>query len=349
MNTLQETARMQFEANKKARRQVFQQAAARGIELVGIGSSALHMQEPFLPIPAGDSKRLHSVSKDTPISGSDDDESSPKVSASMSLSQSRTPFSNTSQISTNNISSGRPSRYPNVHQDLPTAVSTTYVTPSVLSPIVTRMRERDADAMAEYKKRHRSGSAGTSTDNKPNNSSNQTEVSSNGGSSISHSMGSWMGIPQLATRRLRPSASAAQLRGNQAPGVLLSSDQLAARSRSGTDPTVIKGDSQVTSENGMPRRTSESKTMTRRLGISPRRPSDIEDYTGPSSEYAIFPPPPSESIKSPSAASAKSAGPSARRAAFALLSKPLSNTDSNANSGNQRSHRRGISTSELRG
>ena len=350
MNALQETARMQFEANKKARRQVYQQAAARGFELVGVGSSIMQLHDQFLPVSSKSPGPIRSRSRDSVISDSDDDN---YLTTTLSPPD-RTSLSPLSQMSYNDVGNSNVSAASFTHQltssSTLSANAGNGVAVSALSPIVTRMRERDADAMAEYKKRHRSGSTSFSVDNKMNPTAPQPmegNMPSNGAASVSQSVGSWIGIPQLASRRLRPSASAAQLRGDTLPGVT-SPDQQVARGRSGTDPSTVKGDAgaQGSPEVEGHRRVSESKSASRRYGMSPGRLGEVEDYTGPSSDYAIFPPPPD---KPPTANMSKPGLPSARRAALALLSKPLSNIDSIGNSSGQKSHRRGISTSELKG
>jgi len=139
---------------------------------------------------------------------------------------------------------------------------------AVLAPVASRVRERDADAIAEYKKRNRSGSSGTqfSADSKGQQGAgggNGSNSSGNIGPSGSVSTlptinGSNSHLPlaggsssnppsTLATRRLlRPSASAAQLRSSPPLPIVtnLNSDFQStgnvSRMRAGTQPTTTR-------------------------------------------------------------------------------------------------------------
>ncbi|KAF7776024.1 hypothetical protein Agabi119p4_4417 [Agaricus bisporus var. burnettii] len=181
---------------------------------------------------------------------------------------------------------------------------------SALAPIANRVRTQDADARGKYMLRNRSGSS--STDNK-----------SQSGSAFSNALAIHDELPtssdrlhsgSMTPRRLRPSASAAQLRSRHdspAPGI---------RTRAGTNPMA-------------------STQLTRLSSItnSPFVPGrDAETYHGPPSQYARFPEPPpiQEDSSTPTAA---------RRKAFQILSKPLPPVDHSSN------HRRGMSATAVRG
>lgn len=226
---------------------------------------------------------------------------------------------------------------------------------SVLTPYASKVRERDADAIAEYKKRNRSGSAGTQT--------SDSRSTTNGISTLPTINGSNSHLPleldmtpspslTLANRRLRASVSAAQLRSglSQLPPVINSTDQ-APRHRAGTTPTVTRPnplspvESTFSGESSAGFTGMERKHSARRAGTVPVRQLNDGDYTGPSRDYAIFPDPPPDT-KSPEqqATPTSSVKQSARRAAFALLSKPLPSIDSQR----QREHRRGTSSLEVR-
>lgn len=215
----------------------------------------------------------------------------------------------------------------------------------VLSPIASRVLERDADAIAEYKKRNRSGSSGTQT--------SDSRSTTNGISTLPTINGSSSHLPlttpplnstpiALADRRLRPSFSAAQLRTTPPPPVPVivdSMDLQTPRNRSGTSPTPSRPAQSSPLEanfsatgNSVNGQTLERKLSARRAGTVPARPQDDGgNFTGPPSEYAIFPDPPPPRMSS-------------RRAALAKLGKPLPSTDGVKG---PREHRR--TASELKG
>lgn len=179
---------------------------------------------------------------------------------------------------------------------------------SALAPIANRVRTQDADARGKYMLRNRSGSS--STDNK-----------SQSGSAFTNALAIHNELPSdrlhsgsMTPRRLRPSASAAQLRSRHdspAPGI---------RTRAGTNPMA-----------------STQLTRSSSITNSPFVPGrDAETYHGPPSQYARFPEPPpiQEDSSTPTAA---------RRKAFQILSKPLPPVDHSSN------HRRGMSATAVRG
>ncbi|KLO15859.1 ankyrin [Schizopora paradoxa] len=263
---------------------------------------------------------------------------------------------------------------------------------AVLAPVASRVRERDADAIAEYKKRNRSGSAGTqfSSDSKtqegagtgPNGSVSMLPTINGSNSHLPLSSTTSNPPPTLATRRLlRPSASAAQLRSSPPLPIVTNVNSetqptgTTSRVRAGTQPTASRpGQSQVQTQ--APVMTSPTESLFsiagrpsvergssgRRAGtvpnpssssiISGRRPSDPQgDFTGPPSDYAIFPdPPPKAPVgldgTTPPPPPSATTKPASRRAGFALLTKPLPSIDSRSQ--RDRDHRRGGSASEVR-
>jgi uncharacterized protein len=194
---------------------------------------------------------------------------------------------------------------------------------SALSPVATRMRAQDQDAMQKFmnaRTRTRSGSADTGTDYQTANGS----VLPNGSTAAPQSNFVSAGpsangddITALANlnisgsvaprRRLRPSQSASQL--NSAPSAPLLNtnvvrDPAGARLRSGTGPSDL---SQIDTAPSAKPPSSLTPPSDRVLFHSPTqggpspRPSlsrddssrrDREDYTGPSTAYAQFPEPP---------------------------------------------------------
>lgn len=179
-----------------------------------------------------------------------------------------------------------------------------------LSPIVTRMRERDAEEMEKYKLRQRSGSAATASTDTP--SLNGSVVSSGGrrsGEDDIASLQSLVTVGSVAPRRmLRPSASAAQLRATPqpliSPNSASNSRQSESRSRSGTDPEILHQHSSFAapraepSSPATPTQTSTTPVRPPLIKASTSRDSTKEkEYTGPSSDYARFPPPPSEAAE----------------------------------------------------
>jgi hypothetical protein len=205
---------------------------------------------------------------------------------------------------------------------------------NALSPIATRMLERDADAMEKYKMRNRSGSAGTTS----------TDILSQNGSSTVASLNEEDMLPPNAVingsvparRLLRPSASAAQLRSNP-PSVTNPPSLDMIRTRSGTNPKVSR--SPPADGNSF---SSSQSTVLSRPTIIPEGPfPEDDDYSGPSEKYAQFPQPPLPQPGKPperKGSSGLAAPSSTRRLPFNLLSKPLPSVDP------QISHRRGAST-----
>ncbi|KAF9247327.1 ankyrin repeat-containing domain protein [Melanogaster broomeanus] len=359
-DTLQDSARMQFESNKKSRRHVFAQAAARGSEWGGV---PMIDRPPPLPMKSKDYgsavARMRSGSggsRTTATSDSGDIESTglaPNMTTSLSsLSSSasqhpRQPplsqflhsppqrpdnMSSTSSNGTFSVPSPGPSQTP-----LP--LNPVLQPTTSLSPIVNRMRERDADEMEKYMRRNRSGSGGTSsTDNK----SQAGPIFSSAGPSANGD-----DITALASstqrRRLRPSFSAAQLRTSPSPiAVPTQSPQGdSSRNRSGTNPGSVRPGQVSLSPTPILTRASSSDY--------PRYDEKLEEepelYTGTPTQYARFPEPPISRKQNNRSVPSSAAAAITRRLPFNLLSKP---TPPLPESGHG-SHRRGASTTSILG
>lgn len=374
-DTLQDTARIQFENNKRARRHVFVQAAQKGTERAldaVIPPPKLHHRN------GTGSPRLRSGSGASRMTGGTTSESDFDGSSSLLHGHytSNSPMSSPSTHSTNLPSTGSISQHyyqtsagsgstfsvPSPSLPINSGFSTTQ---STLSPIATRMLERDADAMEKYKRRNRSGSSGTTSTDAPSQTELTAQLNGFDREEVIPPMNSLVNGSVQPRRSLRPSASAAQLRSNVGGfGLVGRSSQEMLRSRSGTNPTEIRpsgSNSSFPVANGSHQinGSSNSTTPTRpRPGASTRTLSsgmasdkDEGDYTGPSELYAQFPPPaatprlPQPQKVSPTdqngrghVATAPVVVTSHRKIPFHILSKPLPPIDA------QFGHRRGTST-----
>ena len=341
-DTLQDTARLQFEINKKTRRNVFAQAAERGNEWGGLHSGSA---PPVPPKMMGDSApRMRSgsgTSRTTTASDNDSLALGPQSHSSFSPSSSPPqPSMRSTPLFPNQQLPGPPTQVPSTSSNASfsiSSLSSTLAAPSnpasVLSPVANRMRERDADAMEKYLRRNRSGSQGTSsTENKSQNGSNYSSAGplANGEDILTSNHLPTSG--STTPRRLRPSFSAMQLRSETLPSSGTISPQPDSRSRAGTNPTRP-------SLSPLPLLTRSSSTSTSPQPlICPDRSlvEESETYIGPSSQYARFPDPPKpiEDNTMPAAG---------RRKAFHLLSKPLPSLEHTGTS-----HRRGMSSASVR-
>lgn len=277
--TLQDTARMQFEQhkkNKKARRHVYAQAAARG------GEWRSDSPSPPLRPPVKQPNQLRDVAQHSlrTRSGSGASHSTATSDSGdlpvplrhhpsfSSLSTTSSPSQSSAQPSVTSFFSRHHTPQPptansngTMHSPAPSQSSSLLppVAPNgsypALSPVAVRMRERDADAMEKYLSsrggRQRSGSADTmSTDPKSQNGS-LAYSSANGDANFVSAGPSANGddITALANlnltgsvaprRRLRPSASASQLGGKAHPPTAFGVDATSHRSRSGTSPADL--------------------------------------------------------------------------------------------------------------
>jgi hypothetical protein len=268
----------------------------------------------------------------------------------------------------NQISAGSSSTFSMTSPSLPVS-SGLPTTQSTLSPIATRMLERDADAMEKYKRRNRSGSGATTSTDAPSQTESVGYLNLNGveGEEVIPPMNSLVNGSVQPRRLLRPSASAAQLRSNgNGFGLVSRGSQEMLRSRSGTNPveihpsgssssfSTINGNHQMNggSNATTPTRPRPGGSSIRTLSGGRADDRDDGDYTGPSELYAHFPPPdPTPRLPPPTRPSTNRTdrsgkGPSGtspavmtshRRIPFHILSKPLPPID-------QFGHRRGTST-----
>ncbi|KAH9006967.1 ankyrin [Lactarius hatsudake] len=348
-DTLESTARAQVEHNRRARR-VFAQAAARAAELDGYETSvkALGLK---------DSMRNRSgsaASYTTATSDSGDVESLPSgysYNSGISSSSLHNAYrSGASSGSTSTFSASSPTptySYPGLSSSSNPA--------SALSPIASRVREQDANAMEAYLRRNRSGSG--STDVKmvdfPSPAGN-TQVSS-GPSVNGDNIASLPGVRGcvIPRRRLRPSSSAAQLRNHTKPPFIVTtpaaSQDVAQRNRAGTNPTTrlpSSPHSPLTDTFG-PVSPADQRLPSRNSSLNALSTSnddaEPERFVGPSSDYAVFPDPPEED-PSPTVTPTVTNTPTSRRLPFHILSKPLPSIDLH----NGHGHRRGSSIHSLR-
>lgn len=229
---------------------------------------------------------------------------------------------------------------------------------SALSPIASRVREHDANAMEAYLRRNRSGSGSTdvktteSTVSSPSPAAPLGSSAASSGPSVNED--DLASLPEVSgsiagRRRLRPSFSAAQLR--RAPFIVTthtSSQDTPSRNRAGTNPTVASSTSMRSPLSDRfgptasvipapPLRNSSLNALS-----SAKDDTEPEKLTGPPSDYAVFPDPP-EGEASPSATPTAS-GTHSRRLPFHILSKPLPSLDLHHGHG----HRRGASIQSLR-
>lgn len=167
MNTLQEAARAQFENNKRARRHIFAQAAARAGERAAREGYPDDDPRKGIKLTKEELHRLRSGSSGSRTTASDADgsrssEQSPPVPPPKGpVPPSKSPGASQPSASSSSGSIPiRPSPSSNGSNSLSSGAPGV---PLAISPVASRMRERDADAMAEYMKRTRSGSNGTST------------------------------------------------------------------------------------------------------------------------------------------------------------------------------------------
>ncbi|KAH6915330.1 ankyrin repeat-containing domain protein [Coprinopsis sp. MPI-PUGE-AT-0042] len=331
---LQETVRLQYDINKEKRRHIYAQAAARGTEM----NRASPISIPP-PVPSKDhdiNSRFRSgsgTSRTTHTSDSGDIDGFPGQASLVSSASSRPSTGSSPLLYNQGRQNLNPSSGSSGYASTKGPIVTSPLPTSALSPIASRMRERDADAMEKYLRRNRSESS--STDN----------PSINGSTTAAGSGQLSAGLPPTAEeyqrdkdhqdgavtpRRLRPSYSAAQLRSTQElPEPSNGAPHSESRSRSGTNPTSTR-----TPASPLP-------TLTRAPSISnsakPGRTSyeESKNYMGPPSQYAKFPEPPAR----PRPEGSNSSANSSRRKALHILGFDSSNAN----------HRRGLSATSVRG
>jgi uncharacterized protein len=192
---------------------------------------------------------------------------------------------------------------------------------SALSQLASRVRERDADAMEKYMRRNRSESS--STDNRSMNGSYSSNGPALNGDNLP-SLGMYPSSGSSTPKRLRPSISASHLRENEPRSPRL--EQPENRTRSGTGPSSSRP-----SQQAHPVLTRSSSISNSPLNNQAHGREEPGSFTGPPSQYAQFPEPPS----APEDSSTPTAG---RRMAFHSLAKPLPGLDTLT-----AGHRRGMS------
>ncbi|KAJ3554768.1 hypothetical protein NM688_g2935 [Phlebia brevispora] len=242
-DVLQDTARAQFELNKKARRNVYAQAAARGNEWTS-DEESLSARARIL----NGSARVRSgsgTSRTTATSDSGGDWIDTQSTPGQFRHIAPAPF--TSSPSRNTVPlplSASSTSATSFSVPSPQPPSTLSPGPNVgvtgLSPIASRMRERDAEAMEKYKMRQRSGSAATTSTDAP--SLTGSNVSSGNASANGEEVTSLNSFGSFAPRRrLRPSASAAQLSNGLQPLTSATPPNTQdSRHRAGTSPGILK-------------------------------------------------------------------------------------------------------------
>ena len=360
-DTLESAARTQVELNKRARR-VFAQAAARAAELDGF--------EPQMKsLGVGHAMRNRSgsaASYTTATSDSGDVESLPSgQSYNSGISSSSPQNTYRSGASSSGIGSTFSASPTPAFSYSGNALLSSISNPaSALSPIASRVREQDANAIEAYLRRNRSGSGSTdvkTTESILSSPSPATPVGSNLVSSGPSVNGDDLAsLPEVsgsiaARRRLRPSFSAAQLR--RAPFIVTthaSSQDTTSRNRAGTNPTVAASSSMRSplSDSFGPTasvfRAPPSRNSSLNALSTMKDETEPEKVTGPPSEYAIFPDPPEEDVSpttTPTVTNTPTtSGTHSRRLPFNLLSKPLPSLDLHHGHG----HRRGASIQSLR-
>ena len=195
---------------------------------------------------------------------------------------------------------------------------------TALSPIATRVREMDADAMEKYMRRTRSGSQGTSS---PNGSQQTTGAAiQDDEDTLARRARDLMSMP----KKLRPSASAAQLRtslDSPMSNATATQPQTENRTRAGTNPTTARP---TLSPIPMLTRSTTSDSL-RSVFIAEQNDED-KSYTGPPSLYAEFPGPPDPQDP---------VTPANRRKGLHMLLK--------SSAADAVSHRRGMSATSVRG
>jgi hypothetical protein len=356
---------MQFETNKKSRRMVFAQAAARGNEWPIARPPPIPLKPPSVGRNGSRVRSSSGGSRTTATSDSGDVDSAGQgpgqgtslssLSASSTTSQpSRLPsYQYThphSQRSDNMSSASSTGTFPSPGPSQGLTLNPPLVQPNSLSPIVNRMRERDADEIEKYMRRNRSGSAGTaSTDNKSQNGNNFTSAGPSANGDDITALASLSITGSTAPRRsLRPSFSAAQLRTTPSPlaAQTQSSQTDALRNRSGTNPSSARPAQATPSPIPVLTRASSSDTSQQEEKLV----GESGTFTGPPTLYAQFPEPPKKGVRIASSATAAAIS---RRlpSIFSSKSSPAQPppTPSPDPPQGHHSHRRGSSTASIRG
>jgi len=341
-DTLESTARTQVELNKRARR-VFAQAAARAAELDGFDPQ-------MKSLGVGHAFRNRSgsaASYTTATSDSGDVESLPSGQSYNSGISSSSPQNTyrSGASSSGSASTFSASPTPGFSYSSSTLLSSISNPASALSPIASRVREHDANAMEAYLRRNRSGSGSTDAKTTESAVSSPSPAAPPGSNTVSSG-------PSVNGDDL---ASLPELR--RTPFIVTThtpSQDTTSRNRAGTNSTVASSSSMRSplSDSFGPTssviRAPPSRNSSLNALSSTKDDTEPKKLTGPPSEYAVFPDPPEEDA-SPSATPTVTNTPTAggthsRRLPFNLLSKPLPSLDLHHGHG----HRRGASIQSLR-
>ncbi|KAF9268104.1 ankyrin [Marasmius fiardii PR-910] len=319
-DALQEAARIQFENNKKSRRAIYH-GTSRGADHNGLPPAPSTSPSKIREIrsPASRNRSGSGTSRTTHTSDSGDESVVlvPTPHSQSSISTSSSPSHNSHFHSSYGLSYSSSST-----SNFPGALNPPAHPSSALSQLASRVRERDADAMEKYMRRNRSESS--STDNKSANGS-FVSVPSVNGDNIS-SLGMFPTSGSSTPRRLRSSISASQLRST--------AELPESRNRAGTNPTSARP--HVAAHHPtLARSPSSSNSLRSKHSFDYESPGS---YTGPPSQYAQFPEPPSPSEDN----NTPTVG---RRMGFNPISKPSLDMLAPVTS----SHRRGLSAASFRG
>ncbi|KAF8630336.1 hypothetical protein AX15_002986 [Amanita polypyramis BW_CC] len=312
-DTLQNTARLQYELQKKQRRN---QANQR------LEASA----PPVPPKDRDDYSRTSSGSGTSRVTVSDSGEIDNIVPTSSQLALSLPSPSQSSLGSGSHHTVISPGSTGGLSSTAAKAIvrSPPSNHATVLSPIATRVREMDADAMEKYMRRTRSGSQ----DTPPHDGFQQTSGTTvqDDVATLARRARDLMSMP----RRLRPSASAAQLRTTSDSPVsdTVTQSKSESRTRAGTNPSTAKP---MLSPIPMLTRSTTSDSL-QSLFIAEQSGEEVDGYTGPPSQYAQFPGPPAPDDPAPTVH---------RRKGLHMLLK--------SSTGDGASHRRGMSATSVRG
>ncbi|KAG1866491.1 hypothetical protein DFJ58DRAFT_769421 [Suillus subalutaceus] len=364
-DTLQDSARMQFETNKKSRRMVFAQAAARGNEWPIARPPPIPLKPPSVGRNGSRMRSSSGGSRTTATSDSGDVDSAGQgpgqgtslssLSASSTTSQpSRLPSHQYthphSQRSDNMSSASSTGTFPSPGPSQGLTLNPPLAQQNSLSPIVNRMRERDADEIEKYMRRNRSGSAGTaSTDNKSQNGNNFASAGPSANGDDITALASLAITGSTAPRKsLRPSFSAAQLRTTPSPlaAQTQNSQVDTLRNRSGTNPSSARPAQATPSPIPVLTRASSSDTSQHEEKLV----GEPGTFTGPPTLYAQFPEPPKKGVRIASSATAAAIS---RRlpSIFSSKSSPAQPPPTPTPDPPQghHNHRRGSSTASIRG
>ncbi|KIL68088.1 hypothetical protein M378DRAFT_931219 [Amanita muscaria Koide BX008] len=314
-DALQNTARLQYELQKKQRRN----QVTRGLEANGI--SAGFGPPSLLPRNFSDYPRTRSGSGTSRTTSDGGDLDNVTFANNQFSSPSQSTSSNSTHPAAPPMASGTQSN--STTKPLTRSPPSSHV--SALSPIANRVREMDADAIEKYLLRTRSGSQGTPSHNGTQQMTGATIQDDSTTATLARRARDLVGMP----RRLRPSASAAQLRStpDSAQSKQNTNSHVESRHRAGTNPTAARP---TLSPIPMLTRSTTSDSL-RSLFIEEQKSED-ESYVGPPVQYAQFPSPPEPEEVTTTVN---------RRKGLHMLLK--SSTSDGVN------HRRGLSATSIRG